>query len=255
MDYLGEKTMMPIAIVCGLCIVVVFHFGKPKLLLYLAHMDENLVYQVDKERFASKRYKYVFSFSMLLMFWPMMQFSFVYLIGIGILCLIGYYAPLWQLKQLNQRQIKQLTYAFPIWLRQLQILLQNNNVLNSLKETRESAPLIMREPLAKLVESIEINPMDIFQFTNFMKEYGIYEISRSMKLLYRYHFEGGEESYRQFQRMLEATGKWLRSHRQEQQSTTTALLSWIGMLPLFACTLVFIVMMIEVILNMMKGGI
>ena len=204
---------------------------------------------------ASKTYKNMFLVSSLLVLWPLTQYSFAYLVMI-LVCVLGiYFLPIYQAKQEKEKKLRELRYEFPIWLRQIQILLQNNNVQHSLEKSLDTVPTIMKEDLTSLIEVLKRDATNRDVYLEFMKEYEIYEISRAMKLLYRYHMVGASESYHQFHRMLEATGKWLGAERKNRNDGKISLLGWIGVIPMFGCTAMFMVMMVLIIMNMMKGGV
>lgn len=204
---------------------------------------------------SSRIYRNMFLVSSLLLFWPLTEYSFAYLLVdlMGVMSI--YFWPIYQEKQEKEKRLRMLRYEFPIWLRQIQILLQNNNVQHSLEKSYDSSPSIMREELAQLIDALKRDATNTEAYLNFMKEYEIYEISRAMKLLYRYHMVGASESYHQFQRMLEATGKWLRVERKNRNDTKISMLGWIGVIPMFGCTAIFVVMMALILTNMMKGGV
>lgn len=210
----------------------------------------NYISQIDK-----KTYRNLLCVFALLTLWPLMNYSFAYCAFLLTVALGIYFLPIYQQKQAKEKALRELRYEFPIWLRQIQILLQNNNVAHSLEKSLPHAPLIMKEELEKLIASLQVDATNSSAYLEFMKEYEIYEISRAMKLLYRYHMVGAEESYHQFQRMLEATGKWLRSERKNRSDALIAIINWIGIVPLLGCTAMFVSMMLLIIMNMMKGGI
>lgn len=201
-----------------------------------------------------KRYKQLMYVCSLLMLWPLADYSWVYAVGIGIASIFVYFYPVYQKQREEEQSLRRLRYDFPIWLRQIQILLQNNNVQHSLEKSLPQAPAIMQEELQTLIDQLNQNATDLSAYLNFMSKYDIYEISRAMKLLYRYHMVGAEESYHQFHRMLESTGKWLRAERRRNNDSLIMMLNWIGLIPLLGCTVMFVSMMVLIVMNMMKGG-
>ena len=203
---------------------------------------------------STKTYRNTFLVSSLLVLWPLAEYSFMYLLVVLVSGVTVYFWPLYQIKQEKEKRLRELRYEFPIWLRQIQILLQNNNVQHSLEKSLENAPLIMKNELANLIDVLRRDATNGDVYLDFMKDYEIYEISRAMKLLYRYHMVGASESYHQFQRMLESTGKWLRAERKNRNEDTITMLNWIGLIPLLGCTAMFVVMMFMIVLDMMKGG-
>lgn len=206
------------------------------------------------EQFERKRMKHCMLVLILLLGWPLYAFHYSYGMIIIAATILVYKLPYFRLRKKQKRMLEQLRYEFPLWLRQLQVLLQNNTVLTALQRSVHEAPTILQVSIHKLIVQIEEAPLSIQPYLEFMQEFEIYEIQKAMKLLYRYHFVGAEESYRQFHRMIEATAKWLRQGRKDNRTQRIFVLEWLGMLPLFGVTFMFLVMMIVVILDMMKGG-
>lgn len=187
-------------------------------------------------------------------FWPLTNYHLPYLLLILAAIFLVLSLPKWREVIRKQNYVHALKYEFPIWLRQLQILLQNNNVLHALKLSHEYAPALIKPALISLIENVSDNSMESTSFTAFLADYEIYEIQKVMRLLYRYHTMGNKDAYYQLQKMLEITGKWLRSERLKKQEGKIAILSWIGMVPLFGVTILFMIMMVQIINMMMKGG-
>lgn len=73
-----------------------------------------------------------------------------------------------------------------------------------------------------------------------------------MKLLYRYNRVGSQDATRQLSRLIQATTKWLRDQRFNQQSTTISLVGWWGMLPLLGVGGLFLVMMVQTIMTLLE---
>lgn len=156
------------------------------------------------------------------------------------------------LKQLYKKRLNQLKIEFPIWLRQLQILLQHNTVVQSLRLSQSHAPQLFKVALRDLVVQLELTPHDLLLYTNFLQEYQSIEVQRAMKLLYRYNRVGSQDATRQLSRLIQATTKWLRDQRFNQQSTTISLVGWWGMLPLLGVGGLFLVMMVQTIMTLLE---
>jgi len=168
------------------------------------------------------------------------------------LCIFVYKAPYWQLKRTMNWYSHRLKYEFPIWLRQLQILLQNNTVVVSLEQSLPLAPKMIKEHLKQLIINCKENPQRMDIYTDFLHQYHCVEIQRAMKLLYRYNSVGQEDAMKQLNRMINTTGKWLREQRLASQSNYSQMIQWWGMLPLFGVTLVFLVMMMQTIVTLLE---
>jgi hypothetical protein len=156
------------------------------------------------------------------------------------------------LKRIYQRRLNQLKIEFPIWLRQLQILLQHNTVLQSLRLSQSHAPILFKVALKELVIQLENTPQDLSLYTSFLSDYQSIEVQRAMKLLYRYNAIGSDDSTRQLSRLILATTKWLRDQRSSIHSTTLSLTGWWGMCPLLGVSGLFLVMMVQTMLTLLE---
>lgn len=170
------------------------------------------------------------------------------------LIVLVYRWPYLKLKKKFNESIQHLKYEFPIWLRQLQILLQSNTVAVSMEISIPMAPVMIRGQLGELINQIRQEPQKITTYTDFLSGYRLMEVTRAMKLLYRYNAVGQADSVRQLNRMITTTGKWLRQQRISDQSSQSTLFQWWGILPLLSVTIVFLVMMMVTITSFMERG-
>lgn len=158
-------------------------------------------------------------------------------------------------KRIRKQQLNQLRFQFPIWLRQLQILLQTNTVAASLQISKETAPSLIAEDLDVLIEELAVDAIHLQPYLNFLKRFRLAEIERAMKLLYRYNSVGKQDAYAQFNRMIQSTTKWLRNERYARSESKMMLHQWWGMLPLFGVTVLFMAVMFEIIVNLFGKGV
>lgn len=156
------------------------------------------------------------------------------------------------LKKLYQSKKSQLKIEFPIWLRQLQILLQHNTVVQSLKLSYSHAPVLFKVALNELVIELEKTPQDLMLYTSFLQEYQSIEVQRAMKLLYRYNAIGSEDATRQLSRLIQVTTKWLRDQRTSTHDSSLSAVGWWGMLPLIGVSGLFLVMMVQTIMTILE---
>lgn len=191
----------------------------------------------------------------LLIFWQFFDYSFIYLFVIFGLFLFMLKKDDIKIKNQLIKEKNLLKFQFPIWLRQLQILLQTNTVSQSLSLSYEYAPRLIKKELKHFIQEIENDALNISPYLNFLKFYRLNEIERAMKLLYRYNTVGKDDAYVQFNRMIQTTTKWLRNERTEHHRNSLALYEWISMIPLVGVTVLFIAIMCEVIINMFSNGI
>ena len=208
------------------------------------------------EVFQQRRYIKSSKILFFIIFWPVLKFNYYYLIAIMALTYHAYKQPYWKLKREFKASLALVRYQFPIWLRQIQILLHNNNVINSLILSQKQAPDIIKIDLNKLIEILNESPNNVLAFANFMDQFNITEINRAMKLLYRCYLVDKTESSQQLNRMIASTTKWIRHSRIERQNDNLAFFEWIGIVPLIGVTLIFLVLMASLLAGIFgRGGI
>lgn len=242
----------------GIIVFLFFAFQKwldPMMDSILRENDiEELIYG-DIDTFMKKRLTQSRIVLVLLVFWPKINFSVFYFGMVILLYVLFFKKDYLKAKRERNKKCALLKFQFPIWLRQLQILLQTNTVSQSLILSLKHAPDLIQEDLKILIEEINKDALNIAPYLNFLKSYRLSEIERAMKLLYRYNTMGKEDSYLQFNRMIQTTTKWLRSEREEHHQASLAFYEWFSMIPLFGVTLLFIAIMCQVIMNMFSNGI
>lgn len=159
-----------------------------------------------------------------------------------------------ELRKKHERR-KMLRFYFPIWLRQLQILLQHNNVVTALTLSTNTAPLLIREDVKKLVERLQVDSQSYSSFLLFLDEDNMIEISRVMKVLYRCQHLGHQDAYGQLQRMIESTGVWLHEERIKREEGRAMFVQWWGMLPLLMVSILYMVMMFQIVVGILGKGV
>ncbi|KAF0226965.1 MAG: hypothetical protein FD133_546 [Erysipelotrichaceae bacterium] len=168
------------------------------------------------------------------------------------LILLMYLSPWIHLKSEVKRQSDLIRYQFPIYLRQLQILLQNNTVIKAIECSIPQAPLYLRTELKLLHQRLLSQPGRLSSYTAFMSRLELSEIQRAMKWLYRFENTGQQDASRQFNRMIASTSKWLRQERQYAKQKQLMISQWLGMIPLIGVTLVFLSAMMSVLMTMFE---
>lgn len=207
------------------------------------------------ETFQKKRYKKASRIILLLLLFPLLNFNMYYFMIVLVATYFEYKRPYIRLKARFKADLSLVRYQFPIWLRQIQILLYTNNVLNSLQLSMSSAPVIIISDLKHLIETLMKNPNDLHAFTDFMSDYEITEIDRAMKLLYRTYMIEQDDTSKQLNRMIASTTKWIRFERLKRHEDSLKFYEWIGIIPLFGVTIVFLVIMASLLTNLFgKGG-
>jgi hypothetical protein len=165
-----------------------------------------------------------------------------------------YKSPYFRLKHQAKQHIQLVRYQFPIYLRQLQILLQNNTVVNAVEQSLAYVPDVLKEDIHIFHEALLEDSRSLNTYITQMQAYQLPEITRAFKWLYRYQSIGSQDAYRQFNRMILSTSKWLRQARIHQKQNAVGIYQWMGMLPLVGVTVVFISAMLSVALTLFERG-
>jgi hypothetical protein len=178
--------------------------------------------------------------------------NFGVMFGLG--CVMVYALPALRVQHQAAKRVALVRYQFPIYLRQLQVLLQNNTVVKTIELSLDQIPAVLEQDIHKLYLKIKDEPLNMRHYLECMQQYQLPEIQRAMKWLYRYQSIGYHDAYRQFNRMIVSTSKWLRKSRQQQREQASMVVQWLGLLPLFGVTVVFISAMMSVALSLFERG-
>ena len=84
----------------------------------------------------------------------------------------------------RKRVMRQVEKDFPKWLMQISLLLQSDNVQVAIQKSYDDAPEILKEPILEMVYEMQVNPAGMEPYLHFLEEYGLPEVSSSMKMLY-----------------------------------------------------------------------
>ncbi len=85
---------------------------------------------------------------------------------------------------LKKRLEKQLRRDFPVWLLDLSLLLQGDNVQTSIEKSVEASPSSLRFELQQLLARLAISPESYEPYEAFLEGFQIPEIHSTMRLLY-----------------------------------------------------------------------
>lgn len=246
------------SVICFVVCFLLFVVNKsidPFLIDLLMEHDVAELMHDNPEVTVAKRLKQAKPVFLLIALWPQFNYQFYWLVVVIALFLLVYKQAYLKLKNAYKQRVKQLKFQFPIWLRQLQILIQTNTVVTSLRLSAETAPQLIQDDLAILIAEVEEDAIHLTPYMNFLKAYRLSEIERAMKLLYRYNTVGKDDAYVQFNRMIQTTTKWLRSERNSRFESKLMFFQWWGMLPLLGVTVLFMAIMFEIIINLFGEGV
>lgn len=209
----------------------------------------------DGVKLMNQRYQKLCNTSYLYFLYIASGFHPYVLVGVSGCVIYRFKKDYWSKKRFLKKQLHKIRFEFPIWLRQMEILLQVNTIMKALEYSIVNAPVILQSDLKELVERLKQNPNQIESYTNFMNNYPFPDINRTMKMFYRYSIIGQKDAYQQLNRLIVLSAKMLREERNNYYSNHLAIYQWWGIVPLFGVTVLFLMIMINYLLQMMKGGI
>lgn len=90
----------------------------------------------------------------------------------------------WGYKILYKRLYREVATSFSSWLMSLSLLLQTENVQNSILISYDLAPEVLKPEIAMLINGLKETPESIDPYLNFMCELNINEITSGMRMLY-----------------------------------------------------------------------
>lgn len=263
MDFDKGRNMLVVGlVVAAIMIVLLYYFDKMinsfikknfkerDLGVIARHLD------FDQELFMSNRVEKLNKTSVLLILYPLSSFNINILIIILSLLIIQFKFPYFKAKAELKKQIDQIKLDFPIWIRQLQVLMQIHTVVNALEISQASAPPILKKDIEILVNKLKVDPLSVDSYTDFLNYLPLVDIKRAMKMLYRYSIIGQDDAYGQFNRFISLSTKLLREQRVSDYDSRLFSYQWLAIVPLFSVTVLFMVLMTSYIIEILtKGGI
>ena len=201
---------------------------------------------VDSSKLQMKRVRRLKRSRFVLLAFLLIDFSLLRMGLVLFMLIFAFMSPYYRLKSQVKQLTQQIRYQFPIYLRQLQVLLQNNTVVSAIEASLDQVPSLFKQDIIVLHQSLLESPMDLNHYLKCMRIYELPEITRAMKWLYRYQSLGTQDVNRQFNRMIISTTKWLRQTRLDGKQQKLMVYQWWGMVPLFGVTLVFLSAMMSV---------
>ncbi len=220
---------------------LLFGLREKKLDLYLSILNE-----IDLNKLHKKRYKQLSQARFILLPVVIVSDSSLFLLLTLSSLFVLYKYEYYRIRFKVNKRIRLIRYQFPIYLRQLQVLLQNNTVTMAIEASLDQVPNLFKEDIILLHTRLLENPMNLNAYIDCMSQYDLPEIQRAMKWLYRYQTIGISDVNRQFNRMITSTSKWLRQSRIQSKDQSLTLYQWWGILPLFGVTVVFLSAMVSV---------
>lgn len=142
-------------------------------------------------------------------------------IALGILCInqhkLGH--------ALAGRTVKrEVVRAFPVWLMDLVLLLQSENVQNALVRSLEGAPGVLKAEIDDLVNKMEMDPENARPYHEFLEDFDVPEIHSAMNLLYAMSMGQGGSVEKQIGNLIRRNQEMQNmAERQQDENRTSGL--------------------------------
>lgn len=105
--------------------------------------------------------------------------------------------------------VHEIRKALPDWLMEVSLLLQTENVQNSIRKSMESAPSILKPQLEELVEGVEAAPESNVPYSRFLQQFAIPEAASAMGMLYSLSDGSGSDANVQMEEILSRNARWM----------------------------------------------
>lgn len=163
--------------------------------------------------------------------------------GIGMLLfsIFGYNQEIVGRRIVKKTLVKEIKRAFPIWLMDLVLLLQNENVYVALEKSKENIPGILRDEVEILIDKIAMNPESAKPYHDFFVEFDIAEIKTAMSMLYSLSSGNGADADEQIKKIIEKNQKMLNKAEKNRFKDLNANLYLLFLAPVLSASLKLVV--------------
>ena len=142
------------------------------------------------------------------------------------------FVPTLNKKQSFKRTCVELRSAFSEWLRDVALNLQYTTLENSIEQSLELCPVVLKKPVEGLLEEIEQNPGKVEPYYNFLSDFNLIDIKSSVKMLYSISEIGGTQRDATLNHLVERNNIMIDKNDSEVRKTANAALSYVILLPL-----------------------
>ena len=115
-------------------------------------------------------------------------------VALIMILLIIFLIPNFRYKSAFDRTVLEIKYSFSEWIRIVAVNLQYQTVRMSIQDSYEDAPVILKEPIKKLLKDIDEHPGNPQGYLNFLDKFNVHEVESAMKMLYSLTELGADES-------------------------------------------------------------
>ncbi len=175
------------------CIIILFLYIQtrfsPDWLQVDSIDDEDELYKLinkqKKKEYASNYPKFILYVISAIITIIGVLFGQIHLLLLGIILCIWLYFKDVIIEKMNARRIQRsIIISFPIWIRDISLEIQSSVVPLAIKNSIETAPLVLKSEITHLSNQIETYPTSIGPYEDFLSFYKIPGVINAMKMLY-----------------------------------------------------------------------
>lgn len=96
---------------------------------------------------------------------------------------------------------------FPSWMLNITLYLQNENVQMAITKSYDNAPGVIKPALREMLEKLGEDPMAVAPYNEFLKEFNMPEIEKTMSSLYSISIAAGGDIQQEFRDIIERNNK------------------------------------------------
>lgn len=150
--------------------------------------------------------------------------------------------------------IKSIKCAFPVWLMDLILLLQSENVQVALMKSMEHAPGILQTDLQKLLDQLEMEPESAEPYHNFLQSFQITEVHAAMSMLFSISIGNSGRAQKQVSELVERNLAMLDAAEKDRLKNLSSGMYLLFLAPVVTASLKLVVDMALFMLTFLAGA-
>ena len=165
---------------------------------------------------------------------------------IALLCFNQHHVERWLLDRTLTKEIKR---SFPLWLLDMVLLLQTENVQVSIRKSIFSAPPILNEELQKLNEELELNPESVLPYHDFLGDFHVPEVHTAMTMLYSLSMGNSSHADKQLSELIQRNLSMMDEAEREVMKNRNARMYLLFLAPILTASVKLLVDMLIVMFS------
>lgn len=164
-------------------------------------------------------------------------------------------------KKVKKRLKNEITKAFPDWIRDTAINLQQQTVQSAIESSYSEVAYVLKRPIRKLLIDFEDYPVGIEPYDRFLNQLDVPDIHSSIKMFYCINELGKEETRKQTNAIIDRNNKLLRQAEEMKNKDRTGVAGMLTAVPMIAGVIKIVIDMVLMIIvftsaigSVMNGG-